>query len=268
MLPSRVFPHPLLVSSLLSTQQVFPSPHSTTMTSSTMSAPTPRRRHSGSAMTFEPVQPAILKAAKAVQYTHVDPIPRPKSTPADERDRPLQRKRVYDLGSSASSDSENEEESHDSTMAVDAPAPGRQVPFKRESPQPAANNSTPIVNHRTSPSARPTRPLPSSKSRKMLHNPSMLPEQAQVPRGPNAAGQRRLFVILEQACLEAYKVGTVTKGRNGREGEAKYALLNCDDHQGILAKTGRDIADARPDITHQVCLLPPFYLLKTTLYVC
>ena len=34
--------------------------------------------------------------------------------------------------------------------------------------------------------------------------------------------------------------------------EAKYALLNCDDHQGILAKTGRDIADARPDITHQV----------------
>jgi hypothetical protein len=36
--------------------------------------------------------------------------------------------------------------------------------------------------------------------------------------------------------------------------EAKYALLNCDDHQGILAKTGRDIADARPDITHQVSL--------------
>jgi hypothetical protein len=29
-------------------------------------------------------------------------------------------------------------------------------------------------------------------------------------------------------------------------------LLNCDDHQGFLAKEGRDIADARPDITHQV----------------
>jgi rRNA small subunit pseudouridine methyltransferase Nep1 len=28
--------------------------------------------------------------------------------------------------------------------------------------------------------------------------------------------------------------------------------LNCDDHQGFLAKEGRDIADARPDITHQV----------------
>jgi len=30
--------------------------------------------------------------------------------------------------------------------------------------------------------------------------------------------------------------------------------LNCDDHQGILAKMGREIAHARPDITHQ-CLL-------------
>jgi rRNA small subunit pseudouridine methyltransferase Nep1 len=65
-----------------------------------------------------------------------------------------------------------------------------------------------------------------------------------------------LFVVLEQACLEAYKVsGGSSMGRGGRggnEGEAKYTLLNCDDHQGILAKTGRDIADARPDITHQV----------------
>ncbi|KAF8912015.1 Alpha/beta knot methyltransferase [Gymnopilus junonius] len=121
---------------------------------------------------------------------------------------------------------------------------------------------------------RPTRPLPSSKSRKMNStsnnngapnphapiqlpaNPAMLPVQAQVPRGPAAATQRRLFVVLEQACLEAYKVsGGGGKGRNGKEGgEAKYTLLNCDDHQGILAKTGRDIADARPDITHQ-CLL-------------
>ncbi|EAU80576.2 nucleolar essential protein 1 [Coprinopsis cinerea okayama7 len=80
-------------------------------------------------------------------------------------------------------------------------------------------------------------------------NPSMLPVQAQVAKGPN---QRKLYVILEQACLEAYKVSSGGKGRNGKgDGEAKYTLLNCDDHQGILAKTGRDIADARPDITHQ-----------------
>ena len=43
-------------------------------------------------------------------------------------------------------------------------------------------------------------------------------------------------------------------GKNAAGKEAKYALLNCDDHQGILAKTGRDIADARPDITHQVSI--------------
>ena len=116
---------------------------------------------------------------------------------------------------------------------------------------------------------RPTKPLPSSKARKMgqspknqnlqrLANPSMLPVQAHVPRGPATTSMRRLFVILEQACLEAYKVsgGSVYgKGaKGGKEGEVKYTLLNCDDHQGILAKTGRDIADARPDITHQVCL--------------
>ena len=84
----------------------------------------------------------------------------------------------------------------------------------------------------------------------------MLPIQAHVPRGGVATSNRRLFVVLEQACLEAYRISggsTGNKGRGGRgEGEVKYTLLNCDDHQGILAKTGRDIADARPDITHQV----------------
>jgi rRNA small subunit pseudouridine methyltransferase Nep1 len=87
----------------------------------------------------------------------------------------------------------------------------------------------------------------------MPANPAMLPVQAHVPKGGIVSSQRRLFVILEQACLEAYRVSSAGKGKNGREGEVKYTLLNCDDHQGILAKTGRDIADARPDITHQVC---------------
>lgn len=118
-------------------------------------------------------------------------------------------------------------------------------------------------------SERPLKPLPASKSRaaKMatpnpqnpipfVANPSMLPVQAHVARGGVASANRRLYVILEQACLEAYRIssGSGGKGRNGKEGEVKYTLLNCDDHQGILAKTGRDIADARPDITHQ-CLL-------------
>ena len=92
-----------------------------------------------------------------------------------------------------------------------------------------------------------------SKHTSLSSCPHMLPVQAHVPKGGVANGQRRLFVILEQACLEAYRVSTAGRGKNG--GDVKYALLNCDDHQGILAKTGRDIADARPDITHQVRLV-------------
>lgn len=57
---------------------------------------------------------------------------------------------------------------------------------------------------------------------------------------------RRLIVVLSNACLESIKISSPSGDR--------YALLNCDDHQVILKKTKRDIADARPDITHQ-CLL-------------
>ncbi|KAF8505069.1 Alpha/beta knot methyltransferase [Hysterangium stoloniferum] len=109
---------------------------------------------------------------------------------------------------------------------------------------------------------RPTRPLPKKVTTSTGHpnprpaNPTLLPVQASIPRTPTQkANTRRLIVVLENACLEAYRIGG-SSGRPGSKsaGEAKYALLNCDDHQGILAKTGRDIADARPDITHQ-CLL-------------
>jgi len=87
-----------------------------------------------------------------------------------------------------------------------------------------------------------------------LANPLLLPTMPQIPKtSAQKDNVRRLIVVLERCSLEAYKVSSGS-GR-GRDGEqVKYALLNCDDHQGILAKTGRDIADARPDITHQ-CLL-------------
>mmetsp|Transcript_52663 Transcript_52663/g.113805 ORF Transcript_52663/g.113805 Transcript_52663/m.113805 type:complete len:276 (-) Transcript_52663:78-905(-) len=54
---------------------------------------------------------------------------------------------------------------------------------------------------------------------------------------------RRVVVVLEKCALECVQV---------RKGALE--LLNCDDHKGMLAKNGRDIADARPDITHQ-CLM-------------
>ena len=48
----------------------------------------------------------------------------------------------------------------------------------------------------------------------------------------------RVFVILEAANLET----VVTK--RGIE------LINCDDHQKIIAKMGRKLEDYRPDVTH------------------
>ncbi|KAF8451100.1 Alpha/beta knot methyltransferase [Boletus edulis BED1] len=190
-----------------------------------------RRRHSGSTAAPALDRVRLLKAENDSEI-ELAPPPRPKSTPVDER--PQQRRR----DSSASSSDRSEKQ----TMQIDPTEPT-------------------LVHSPPSPQ-RPTRPLPASKSRKMATNnplprpanPSMLPVQAHVPKGGIASSQRRLFVILEQACLEAYRVTSGGKGKGGREGEVKYTLLNCDDHQGILAKTGRDIADARPDITHQ-CLL-------------
>jgi len=58
---------------------------------------------------------------------------------------------------------------------------------------------------------------------------------------------QRMIVVLAQASIESFKVSSSM-------GDDKYALLNCDDHQGFLKKTGRDFSEARPDITHQ-CLL-------------
>ncbi|XP_057260431.1 ribosomal RNA small subunit methyltransferase NEP1 isoform X2 [Pezoporus wallicus] len=53
-------------------------------------------------------------------------------------------------------------------------------------------------------------------------------------------GQRRLLVVLEGASLETVKVGKT------------FELLNCDKHKALLLRNGRDPAEVRPDITHQV----------------
>lgn len=52
----------------------------------------------------------------------------------------------------------------------------------------------------------------------------------------------QLIVILQSAALETVKTGNI------------HTLLNSDDHHSILKKAGRDVAQVRPDITHQ-CLL-------------
>jgi len=243
--------------------------------------PARRRRHSGSMDNNEGIMAPTPSRFSGVVDGGLLAPPRPKSTPGE---RPTQRRRQK--SPVHSSDSERENEVVDPNMQIDE---GDAVDTEEPSEAPItilkntsnrAGHSSPTTT--TTATAvgttdRPTRPLPASKARKMastagipanpytpIHtvaNPSMLPVQAHVPKGADAASSRRLFVILEQACLEAYKVSGGGgsgggKGRGGKDGgEAKYTLLNCDDHQGILAKTGRDIADARPDITHQVCLL-------------
>ncbi|KAE8540449.1 hypothetical protein D1P53_003395 [Cryptococcus gattii VGV] len=109
------------------------------------------------------------------------------------------------------------------------------------------------VDKETEGSARVTKPLPGGK--RNVQRADFVPVQASVPKSTeDKENTRRLIVVLSQACLEAYKISSGSAGKSSSGKEAKYALLNCDDHQGILAKTGRDIADARPDITHQ-CLL-------------
>lgn len=215
-----------------------------------MSLITRPRRHSGA--TAAP--PHLLFVDKDLSRI-ITPPPRPKSTPAHE---PL-RRRKYKPESSESEAEVEEDMEIDHANHENSSSPTATAPHKIVAPQ---HKHTIKVTPQTPASERPTRPLPTSKARKMAHqsnnpmlmpaNPAMLPLQAHVPKGGAISSQRRLFVILEQACLEAYRISSAGKGKNGREGEVKYTLLNCDDHQGILAKTGRDIADARPDITHQV----------------
>ncbi|KAK7056631.1 18S rRNA pseudouridine methyltransferase [Paramarasmius palmivorus] len=235
-----------------------------------------RRRHSSTARDSDSIA-ALLRARP-----HLEPPPRPKSTPGE---RPLQRRRqhepVHDDDDNTSPEEEDMQVDHEKTSYI--------VTGEGLSSSDSSDNedSTPVQQEVAQ--DRPTKPLPSARSRKLANtteskissslnpnanpfpaptttpavkrdataNPHMLPVQAQVPRGSLSSNTnpRRLFVVLENACLEAYRVsGSSKAGRKGKEGEVKYTLLNCDDHQGILAKTGRDIADARPDITHQ-CLL-------------
>lgn len=76
---------------------------------------------------------------------------------------------------------------------------------------------------------------------------SLVPQAPAVLTSKDKVTQR-LIVVLSMASLETHKISSSGPGGD------KYALLNCDDHQGLLKKMGRDISEARPDITHQ-CLL-------------
>ncbi|KAL5512253.1 NEP1 [Sanghuangporus baumii] len=200
-----------------------------------LAVPTRRRRHSGS---------DSLEVARAL---------RKKTQSMEHLETFLRSSSAYPLGGDddAPEDFAQESEDSDSSSSVDENSPPvMPVSERRTKPLPAnkkQKGETAENSGITPPVAKSSRPFP------IVSNPSLVPQQA---RPPTAHSQsRRLIVVLEQACLESYRVSSGGgSGKKGKSGDAKYALLNCDDHQGILAKTGRDIADARPDITHQ-CLL-------------
>ena len=211
---------------------------------------TERRRRSGS----------LTQRKRPLSLSAPDLIPRPKSTPANELPPKLSRRVTPDDGVESMDhglDVEEEEQPDEEMAEADSLESG-----SSSGDASSTHSSTHLKNSINSasnapPEQRPTKPLP----KKNLHtptpmqyidNPHMLPVQHRVAKSSPANNQRRLFVILERACLEAYRISSSKKGGKNGEGDVKYALLNCDDHQGILAKTGRDIADARPDITHQV----------------
>ena len=211
---------------------------------------TEQRRRSGS----------FTQRKRPLSLSAPDPIPRPKSAPANELPPKLSRRVMLDDGVESMDhglDVEEEEQPDEEMAEADSLESG-----SSSGDASSTHSSAHLENSKSSapnvpPEQRPTKPLP----KKNLHtptpmqyidNPHMLPVQHHVAKSSPANNQRRLFVILERACLEAYRISSNRKGGKNGEGDVKYALLNCDDHQGILAKTGRDIADARPDITHQV----------------
>jgi len=83
--------------------------------------------------------------------------------------------------------------------------------------------------------------------------PQLVAEQAH-PLSSSDKDTKRLIVVLSNASLETYKAAQSGPQRGGKPDNAKYTLLNSDEHIGVMRKMNRDISDARPDITHQ-CLL-------------
>ena len=87
-------------------------------------------------------------------------------------------------------------------------------------------------------------------------------EAQQGPKIPKSFKEKdnskRLIVVLEYASLETVKVSldnlirSLTKPELSSQSGKDYHLLNCDDHMNQLVKAGRDPAEERPDITHQV----------------
>lgn len=124
----------------------------------------------------------------------------------------------------------------------------RKRDHKIDSPLPSSSSH----NEPSAPAEPEPVMIPSS-----LSNPLLLPTlPSSNPTQVLSSSSTKLIVVLSQACLENYAqtLNHQSASNQKKSKQIKYTLLNCDDHQSILAKMGKDIAATRPDITHQ-CLL-------------
>lgn len=71
--------------------------------------------------------------------------------------------------------------------------------------------------------------------------PTLTAEQA-YPIASSDRDSKRLVVVLSNASLETYKSSHPSRG-GPKGGEDKYALLNSDEHIGIMRKMNRDISE-------------------------
>lgn len=106
--------------------------------------------------------------------------------------------------------------------------------------------------------------MPGTQSCPPPELPQLVAEQ-HVPIASNDTSTQRLIVVLSHASLETYRAATMPSAatrtmHGGAPREEKYALLNSDEHIGVMRKMNRDISDARPDITHQVCSMRRAFL--------
>lgn len=91
--------------------------------------------------------------------------------------------------------------------------------------------------------------------------PELVPKQHH-PIASTDVNTQRLIVVLCNASLETFKSSSGSNHRGpGKPQDAKYSLLNSDDHIGIMRKMDRDISEARPDICHQVCSIGSYVQL-------
>ncbi|GAC95063.1 nucleolar essential protein [Pseudozyma hubeiensis SY62] len=207
------------------------------------------------------------RSAPATTYRPIAPLPHsPRATSPSSRstagdlpsaiDSIQARLQPSDTASVASSNSNS-----NSSSSTSKPAMRHALPPKPVTAMPSSS-----VNGSSAPSSSSSSAAAAAQAntaKRSRVDSSLVP---QIPKVPKTAIEKentpRLIVVLEQACLETYKVSTGSSssssrgpsGNRSKDGGDKYALLNCDDHQRVLAKMGRDIAEARPDITHQ-CLL-------------